>query len=383
MDRPDGDARSSARGGADDSELREDAARALNERRDVIVADTVAAFPPSFGARRLEADYCVRLGDQVVRLLIDGVLAGRLDARAPHIAALGATASERELTPEQLFAFVRIALGAAIDELSADPRVGAERDRRAQAVQVVRQAAFDLLAAWTTRSLTLPPANAIDDPLTTLHSRPVLEAVLAKECYRAERFEHWLTLMLIDIDHLSEINRVQGYGVGDRVLERLGIVLRNYFRLHDWVARYGEDCVAVLLPETTPQDALMLADRTRTMVEERLTFRDYRTEERAPVTVSVAVASARALEGEPIDSARLKAAAEAALARAKTAGRNRVEHAEVLPRLMSVEEAAVLLNTDIDGIERLVGEGRLDPVTAGRHVRLERAAVEALARETR
>jgi diguanylate cyclase (GGDEF)-like protein/excisionase family DNA binding protein len=379
----DPDVNDQAAGPSDDHELRHHVARVLNERRDVIVADTVATFPLSFGARRLEADYCVRLGSQVVRLLTDAIITGHLDARSSDIAALATTALERELTPDQLFTFVRIAMSVAVDELSADPRVGASMDPRPQAVQMVRQAAFDLLAAWTTRSLTLPQAAAIEDPLTTLHSRPVLEAVLAKECYRAERFEHWLTLMLIDIDNLKEINRVQGYGVGDRVLERFGIVLRSYFREHDWVVRYNEDCVAVLLPETSPEDALMLADQTRTMVDERLTFRDYRTDERAPVTVSVAVASARALEGEPIDSERLKAAAEAALARAKGTGRNRVEHAEVLPRLISVEEAAVLLNTNIDGIERLVGEGRLDPVTAGRHVRLERAAVEALARDTR
>ncbi|MGE3188200.1 MAG: diguanylate cyclase, partial [Vicinamibacterales bacterium] len=150
---------------------------------------------------------------------------------------------------------------------------------------------------------------------------------------------------------------------------------------HDWVARYDEDAVAVLLPETAPADALALAERTRVLVEDRLTFRDYRTDQRAAVTVSVAVASARALEGEPIDADRFLRAAEAAVVRAKIGGRNCVERVEVPPRLMSVEEAAVVLDTDIAGIERLVGEGRLEPITAGRHVRLERVSVEALARE--
>ena len=132
-------------------------------------------------------------------------------------------------------------------------------------------------------------------------TRPVLDAVLPKECCRAERFEHWVSLMLIDIDNLSAINEAHGYGVGDRILERAGILMRAYFREHDWVARFAEDTIAVLLPETTPADAISLAERTRTMIEDRLTFRDYRTERRIVVTVSVAVASARALEGEPID----------------------------------------------------------------------------------
>jgi excisionase family DNA binding protein len=144
--------------------------------------------------------------------------------------------------------------------------------------------------------------------------------------------------------------------------------------------RYGEDTVAVLLPETTPADALTLADRTRVMVEDRLTFRDYRTDQRAAVTVTVAVTSARALEGEPIDHVRFQAEAEAALKRAKVTGRNHVEQVELLPRLISVEDATSRLGITLEGIEQLVAEGKLDPIKAGRHVRLERAAVEALAR---
>ena len=370
-------------GGSQDLDLRRHVAHHLLDRRDVVVADTVATFPLSGGPRRLDADYCVRLGNHTVRLLADAVLEGRLDSRASTISDLAALVAERDLAPDQLFAFVHIAMTTGLDELSLDPRVGANTEPWPPAAQVVRRAAFDLLAAWTTRSTDMPQRAAIEDPLTTLHTRPVLDAVLAKECHRAERFEHWLSMMLIDVDNLSAINKSHGYGVGDRILERMGILLRTYFREHDWVARYAEDCVAVLLPETTPADALMLAERTRTMVEERLTFRDYRTDQRAVVTVSVAVTSARALEGEPIDHARFQAEAEAALERAKVGGRNRVEQVELLPRLMSVEEATALLGTNLEGIEGLVADGRREPVNAGRHVRLERAVVEALARERR
>ena len=128
---------------------------------------------------------------------------------------------------------------------------------------------------------------------------------------------------------------------------------------------------------------MTLAERTRAMVEERLTFRDYRTEQRAVVTVSVGAMSARALEGEPIDHVKFTAEAEAALERAKRAGRNRVEHVELLPRLISIAEASAILHTDIEGIDKLVADGRLDPVRAGRHVRLERRAVEALANSSK
>lgn len=363
-----------------DVDLRRHVANHLSDRRDVIVADTVATFPLSSGSRRLDADYCVRLGNLVTRLLCDAVIAGRLDSRGAGISELASVVAEREVSPEQLFMFVHIAMGTAIDELSLDQRVGATTEPWPQAAQIVRRASFDLLAAWTTRSVHMPLRSSIEDSLTTLHTRPVLDAVLPKECCRAERFEHWLSMMLIDVDDLSGINRTHGYGVGDRILERMGILLRAYFRQHDWVVRYAEDTIAVLLPETTPADALTLADRTRTMVEDRLTFRDYRTDQRAAVTVSVAVTSARALEGEPIDHERFVYEAEAALVRAKGAGRNRVEQVELLPRLISIEEATERLATTIEGIERLVADGTLDPIKAGRHVRLERAAVEALAR---
>lgn len=139
----------------------------------------------------------------------------------------------------------------------------------------------------------------------------------------------------------------------------------------------------MLLPETNPEDALTLAERTRTMIEERLTFRDYRTEERIVVTVSVAVTSARALEGDPIDHQKLSTEVEAALDRAKVGGRNRVVPVELKPRLISIEEATLMLDTDINGIEKLVASGKLEPVNAGRHVRLEREAVEALAKSSR
>ncbi len=318
-----------------DVDLRRHVAHHLTDRRDVIVADTVATFPLSSGSRRLDADCCIRLGSLITRLLCDAVIEGRLDSRGAGISELAAVVAEREVTPEQLFMFVHIAMGTGIDELALDPRVGATTEPWPQAAQIVRRAAFDLLAAWTTRSVDMPLRSAIEDSLTTLHTRPVLDAVLPKECCRAERFEHWLSMMLIDIDDLSGINRTHGYGVGDRILERMGILLRAYFRQHDWVVRYAEDTIAVLLPETTPADAMTLADRTRVMVEDRLTFRDYRTDQRAAVTVSIAVTSARALEGEPIDHKRFVLEAEAALVRAKGGGRNRVEQVELLPRLIS------------------------------------------------
>ena len=311
----------------------------------------------------------------------DAILGGSLDSRSAGISDfITLVGRARSLTPTQVFTFVYLTLSTAIDELSLDPRLGANTEPWPQVAQIVRRAAFDVLARGRRAASTRRRARAITDRADdAAHAAACSTRCCSKECHRAERFEHWLSMMLIDIDNLSEINRAHGYGVGDRILERMGILMRTYFRQHDWVARYSEDTIAVLLPETSPADALTLAERTRTMVDERLTFRDYRTEQRAAVTVSVAVASARALEGEPIDADRFLTETEAALERAKTAGRNRVEHVEMPPRLMSIDEAAEALGTDLEGIERLVGDGKLEPINAGRHVRLERDVVARLA----
>ena len=360
------------------SSLRWQTADLLLDRLDVIVADTVAVFPFS-SPQRLETDYCVKLGTAFTRTLAEAVRTGAVDARSSYVFDLIAVASQRALTPEQVFTFAYLFLSTVLDEISLDPQLGATSDPHTQVTQYVRRGVFDVLAAWVSRRMDTPTIAAVTDTLTTLHSRPVLEVAVFKECHRAERFEHWMSMILLDVDNLAEINRTLGYGVGDRVLERLGILLRTYFRQHDWVARYTEDTIAVLLPETGLEDALALAERTRAMVQDRLTFRDYRTEQRSSITVTLAVASARALEGEPIDSERFLLEAEAALERSKTSGRMRIEHIALPPRLISIDEAAKALKTDLQGIERLVGNGTLEPVQAGRHVRLDRSAVLRLA----
>src|SRR5258705_127554 len=106
--------------------------------------------------------------------------------------------------------------------------------------QLVRRGSFDLLGAYIERIQLEPSEAAIMDRLTTLYTRPMLEAVLAKEVDRAGRFGYPLSLILFDVDHLSVINKQHGYGVGDKILERLGIPIRKYLRQLDWVSRHSE-----------------------------------------------------------------------------------------------------------------------------------------------
>ena len=133
------------------------------------------------------------------------------------------------------------------------------------------------------------------------------------------------------MDQLSAINKQHGYGVGDRILERLGILIRTYFRQHDWVARHSEDSIAVLLTNTDAEHANDLAERVRATVEERLGFKDHHTEIAVVVTVTAAVLSVQVSVGDMIDPERLLAEVEAAVDRGKRAGRNRVERVEGYP----------------------------------------------------
>jgi diguanylate cyclase (GGDEF)-like protein len=156
----------------------------------------------------------------------------------------------------------------------------------------------------------------------------MFDAVLAKEVERAGRYGSSLSLILFDVDRLAVINRDHGYGVGDRILERIGILIRKYFRQHDWVARHSEDAIAVLLMRTEAVNATELAERVRATVEERLGFTDHRNDQVVQVTVSAAVMNIDVAVGDVIDPERLMADAEAAVERAKQLGRNRVERVD-------------------------------------------------------
>ena len=304
-------------------DLREQTSSVLLERIDVITADTVAIFPYS-GAETLDTDFCHRLGLKLTQLLAIGVRDSRLDARGSSVADLHRVVRERSLSMERLFTFVYLTERTALDELALNDTIGATSEPWPLVAQLVRRASFDMLAAYTERAQLEPSETAIIDKLTTLHTRPLFDAVLAKEVERAGRYGYPISLILFDVDHLSSINQEHGYGVGDRILERLGILIRTYFRQHDWVARHADDSIAVLLSRTDAEHASSLAERVRATVEERLGFTDYRSDGAVPVTLSAAVINVKVATGDVIDPERLLADAEAVVERAKRQGRNRV-----------------------------------------------------------
>jgi diguanylate cyclase (GGDEF)-like protein len=305
-------------------DLRHQIATILLDRSGLVTADMVEIFPFS-GAETLSPEYCRRVGSLLVQLLAFAVRDGRIDARGGFVADLHRVVLERTLPVERLFAFAYLTERAALDELAVDETIGATSEAWPLVAQLVRRASFDMLASYAERVQLEPSGAATTDRLTTLHSRPVMDMVIAKEVERACRFGYPLSLILFDVDNLSSTNEKYGYGVGDRILERLGIMIRGFFRQHDWVARYDEDSMAVLLTGPDASHANELAERVRVTVEERMEFTDHLTDQPVHVTVSAAVINLKINAGDVIDPERLIADAEAAVGRAKREGRNRVE----------------------------------------------------------
>jgi diguanylate cyclase (GGDEF)-like protein len=359
----------------DRPELRRHISRVLEERAAAIANQVVAVFPFT-SPQALEPEDCARLAEAALQLLVTAIREGKQDPRHSLVGDVRQLAQGRSIGPQHLFSLMYLLERAALDELALDERIGAESEQWWSLSQMVRRASFDALGAFAERLIHEPAPGAVIDPLTTLHARPVLEVVLDKEIRRAERFGHPFALILFDVDRLSEINERHGYGFGDRVLERIGIVTRNYFREQDWVTRHAEDTFVVLLPETPPEYAEVLAERVRLMVEERLALRDYRNDQRVPVTVSLSVVIAEVINSD-ISAEQMLVHAEQAMHRAKHAGRNRVEKVDVSARSLSVLAAAKVLGITHDQVLDLVHAGRLTPTEHERTLRFDRAAVEA------
>ncbi len=211
-----------------------------------------------------------------------------------------------------------------LGELAQDSRIGAGSESWPVVEHAVRRATLQILGAYAEQLAGREVHAVVRDALTTLITMPVFEVALAQEIERATRHEHALTLILFDVDHLARFNRGHGWGAGDRLLERLGISARRYFRTHDWVARYADDGIAVLLPETTLDQAAALAAGFCEMVQQRLVLVDHKTDTATPVTVSAAVVGTDRVDGD-IDLSRILTEAESGVARAKANGGNRVE----------------------------------------------------------
>ncbi|WP_345969296.1 diguanylate cyclase [Sulfurimonas sp. HSL1-6] len=161
--------------------------------------------------------------------------------------------------------------------------------------------------------------SARHDALTGLYNRHVLEKQLSAEVGRAERYDHPLSLFMLDIDHFKKINDTYGHQIGDMALRKVADILKKTMRKTDMTARYGGEEFVIILPESSHDEAMELAQR----LCGEIAGEHYMTggEGEFFLTVSIGVASLSKSTGTPV---KLLEAADAAMYAAKRSGRNRV-----------------------------------------------------------
>ena len=157
---------------------------------------------------------------------------------------------------------------------------------------------------------------AIFDGLTQIHNRRYFEEFTDREITRAQRHGRALSLLLFDVDYFKRINDTYGHLSGDHVLRTLATLIRGRVRRDELFARYAGDEFVIVLPETAAERALEFAETLRVLVANTAFSFDGHT---LPVSVSMGVGSLSRDIQVPQD---LVAAADAALYRAKEAGRN-------------------------------------------------------------
>jgi len=111
---------------------------------------------------------------------------------------------------------------------------------------------------------------SITDDLTKLHNSRQFFHQLKNEFDRSQRYGHPLALLMMDVDNFKKLNDTYGHLEGDRVLRRIGEIIRDCIRKTDSAYRYGGEEFTVILPETTGEDAVVVAERIRKAISDDL-----------------------------------------------------------------------------------------------------------------
>ena len=147
-----------------------------------------------------------------------------------------------------------LSIGVVMLDISQQAAVE-EMRRSLERLQLVNQ---DLQKALVELNLL-----ASSDKLTGAWNRRRLEEAVSNEMDRLKRYDHPLSLLLIDIDFFKSINDRHGHAAGDHVLKKLTAIIQSELRATDSLTRWGGEEFVVLCPNTTLSTAAMLAERLR------------------------------------------------------------------------------------------------------------------------
>lgn len=157
---------------------------------------------------------------------------------------------------------------------------------------------------------------SVTDELTSLYNRRKIMEILKMEIERSSRYGYDLALIIADIDFFKKVNDTYGHNMGDTVLKKVSMILRNSLRKVDYVGRFGGEEFIIVSPETSLQNAMLLAERIRKI------FNSFIIEGlNAPVTLSFGISVYT--PGKDLDT--LINEADTALYEAKNGGRNQIK----------------------------------------------------------
>ena len=184
------------------------------------------------------------------------------------------------------------------------------------AVSIAEQIALTLANLRLRETLR---SQSIRDPLTGLFNRRYLEESLERELHRSSRNKTSLAVLMLDLDQFKRFNDESGHEAGDAILREWGGFLQVRVRYEDIVCRLGGEEFAIVLPDASIESAYQVAQKICDDAKE-LTI-NHRGKQVGPITVSIGVS---AFPMHSADVETLLHAADQALYRAKSAGRNQV-----------------------------------------------------------
>jgi diguanylate cyclase (GGDEF)-like protein len=171
--------------------------------------------------------------------------------------------------------------------------------------------------------------SAMTDALTGLYNKAYFLEALKNEVARSQRSQRPISLVLFDFDNFKEYNDTHGHVEGDRLLQRLGELVRSSVRAIDIPARYGGEEFTIILPETPHDAAFTFAERMRALVVERCS-----------TTVSVGLITCMNGSASP---ETMLTEADKALYKAKRNGKNQTRNSIIIDKalgVIDVQEAA-------------------------------------------
>lgn len=175
-------------------------------------------------------------------------------------------------------------------------------------------------SAWQERA-TQFQLMSITDPLTGLLNRRYLEERLTEELNRSKRYNYSMSCLMIDIDDFKKYNDRNGHQAGDVALKITAHSLKAALRAADIACRYGGEEFCILLPQTTITEAGVIAERMRQKVAETV-YPHGKSQPMKRVSISIGISTF----AKHIDTAEsVIAAADRALYKAKSQGKNRIE----------------------------------------------------------